>query len=146
MKWPGRFQVIGKQPIVIVDGAHNDDAARRLAENISIYLPDRKVTAVMGVFKDKEYRKIIEITAPYLQKVYTVDLPNGERTLSKEALKTELANAGIPAEEAQSIPDALESAKAWAGEEGAVLVFGSLSYLGEVIREELGNADCGKEV
>ena len=52
--WPGRFQVLEKEPTVIADGAHNRDAARRLAENVRTYLTDRKIVGVMGVFKDKE--------------------------------------------------------------------------------------------
>ena len=56
--WPGRFQVLEKEPTVIVDGAHNRDAARRLAENVRTYLTDRKIVGVMGVFKDKEYDRI----------------------------------------------------------------------------------------
>ena len=84
--WPGRFQVLEKEPTVIADGAHNRDAARRLAENVRTYLTDRKIVGVMGVFKDKEYEQIAEIMAPYLSKVYTIDLPNGERNLGKERL------------------------------------------------------------
>ncbi|MFQ9345077.1 MAG: glutamate ligase domain-containing protein [Coprococcus sp.] len=71
---------------MIADGAHNRDAARRLAENVRTYLTDRKIVGVMGVFKDKEYEQIAEIMAPYLSKVYTIDLPNGERNLGKERL------------------------------------------------------------
>ena len=41
--WPGRFQVLEKEPTVIADGAHNRDAARRLAENVRTYLTDRKI-------------------------------------------------------------------------------------------------------
>lgn len=135
-RWPGRFTVLGKQPLVIADGAHNADAARRLAENVETYLAGKRVTAVMGVFKDKEYEKIIEIMSPYLSFVYTVDLPNQERTLAKEELCGALGRHGIAAEAAAGTEEALHLAKKRAGEDGAVLVFGSLSYLGDVIRLE----------
>ena len=84
--WPGRFQALDEEPLVIVDGAHNRDAAERLAENIRCYLAGRRITAVMGVFKDKEAKVMTGIMAPYLEKAYTVDLPNRERTLDKEKL------------------------------------------------------------
>lgn len=135
-RWPGRFTVYDEKPLVIVDGAHNEDAAKRLAQNINMLLPGRKVTAVMGVFQDKEYEKIITIMAPFLKFVYTIDLPNRERTLEKEVLCERLKKQGIEAETAESIEEALRLAKQREKEDGAVLVFGSLSYLGDVIRLE----------
>ena len=73
-RWPGRMMVLEKHPLVIADGAHNEDAVRRLAENLDIYLKGKKVTAVLGVFKDKEYEKMIGIMTPYLDYVYAIDL------------------------------------------------------------------------
>lgn len=135
-RWPGRFMVLGTRPLLIADGAHNEDAAKRLAENLELYLNRKKVTAVMGVFRDKEYEKIVEIMAPHLKCVYAIDLPNAQRTLKKEELCKVLAAHGVQAETADSIEEALEYAKQREKEDGAVLVFGSLSYLGDVIRLE----------
>lgn len=135
-RWPGRMMVLEKHPLVIADGAHNEDAVRRLAENLDIYLKGKKVTAVLGVFKDKEYEKMIGIMTPYLDYVYAIDLPNRDRTLAKEELCEVLAKYGIGAEPAVHIEQALVQAKKRAGKDGVVLAFGSLSYLGEVIRLE----------
>ncbi len=132
--WPGRFQVLGREPLMIADGAHNQDAALRLAENVRTYLAGRRIIGVMGVFKDKEYRKIAEIMASYLTKVYTIDLPNRERSLAKEELCQVLEKNGVQAEPAEGIEEALAVAKADCRENDAVLIFGSLSYLGDVIR------------
>ena len=121
---------------MIADGAHNEDAVKRLVENLDIYLKGKKVTAVLGVFKDKEYEKMIQLIAPYLDYVYTIDLPNKERTLEKERLCEILGKYEIEAETAVHIEEALTLAKKRAGEDGTVLAFGSLSYLGEVIRLE----------
>ena len=133
VEWPGRFQVLLKNPLVIADGAHNRDAIKRLAENTEFYLAGKKITAVMGVFKDKEVEVMTRIMAPHLAKVYTVDLPNRERTLEKEKLCQYLSAAGVWARPAEDIETALNLAIEDAGRDGAVLVFGSLSYLGEVI-------------
>lgn len=140
--WPGRFQVLSENPLVIADGAHNEDASLRLAENIRTYLPGKKIYGVMGVFRDKEYEKMLEILSPYLTEVCAVDLPNRERTLEKEALKKAASAAGIPAKTAETIEEALRQAEKDAGEEGTVLVFGSLSYLGEVIRKVEGKEEA----
>ena len=134
--WPGRFQVLETSPLVIVDGAHNEDATRRLAENIQTYLQGRPIIGVMGVFKDKAYKTIIEIMQPYLEYVYTIDLPNKDRTLDRRELVRVLKAQGISAEDCESVEKALRKAKKSAKDGQAVLVFGSLSYLGEVIRLE----------
>ena len=135
-QWPGRFQVLCENPLVIVDGAHNENAAQRLAENIETYLQGKRLVAIMGVFKDKEYQKIIQIMKPYLSYVYAIDLPNRERTLPKERLVKELLSMDIAAETMDNIEEALKAAKEKVKEEQGILVFGSLSYLGEVIRLE----------
>ena len=134
--WPGRFQVLETSPLVIVDGAHNEDATRRLAENIQTYLQGRPLIGVMGVFKDKAYKTIIEIMQPYLEYVYTIDLPNKDRTLDRRELARALKAQGISAEDCESVEKALRKAKKSAKDGQAVLVFGSLSYLGKVIRLE----------
>ena len=132
--WQGRFQVLEREPLMIADGAHNQDAALRLAENVRTYLAGRRIIGVMGVFKDKEYRKMAEIMAPYLTKVYTIDLPNRERSLAKEELCKVLEENGVQAEPAEGIREALTAAKADCKRDEVVLSFGSLSYLGDVIR------------
>ena len=139
--WPGRFQVLERKPMVIADGAHNEDAARRLAENIKAYLQGKPVIGVMGVFKDKAYETMIDIMKPYLDYVYTIDLPNRERTLERKELVRKLKEHGICGEDCESVEDALEKAKMKVKDGQAVLVFGSLSYLGEVIRLE-----CRREI
>lgn len=140
--WNGRFQVLCEEPLVIVDGAHNIDAVKRLAENIEIYLKGKKIIAIMGVFQDKEYQKMVEWISPYFAKVYAVELPNKERTLSKERLKTEFEKQNVPVETEQDHLSALKRAMKDAEKDQVILGFGSLSYLGDMIRyveEEVGD-------
>ena len=141
--WPGRFQVLEQNPMVIVDGAHNEDAAQRLAENIRTYLHGKPVVGVMGVFKDKAYDTIIEWMKPYLEYVFTIELPNHERTLGRTELLNHLKEQGIDGEDCESIEEALEKAKGRVKDGQAVLAFGSLSYLGELIRLE--ESGCWKK-
>lgn len=136
--WPGRFQVIRREPLVIVDGAHNVDAVRRLIENIELYLKGKKIIAIMGVFKDKEYPVMVQMIAPYLDSVYTINLPNEERTLPKEVLKEEFEKYQVRTETADGYIDAMEKAGKGQTDDQVIVGFGSLSYLGEMIRY------CGK--
>ena len=65
--WPGRFEVLRRSPLVIVDGAHNPNGVTELAECLRAYLPDRPVTFVMGVLADKDYGSI-QLLGPSLAK------------------------------------------------------------------------------
>ena len=123
----------------LVDGAHNEDAAKRLRESIEAYFPGRKLIYIMGVFQDKEYEKIIRLTIPYAKYVYTVDLPNKERTLSAQKLKeaVEAQSEYVPVYAVGEIKQAVKEALENADEDDVILAFGSLSYLGKV-KEAVG--------
>ena len=81
--WHGRFEKICDKPEFIIDGAHNTDGAKRLKESIGKYYGNRKIVYITGVFADKAYKQIAEITAPLAQKIYTIT-PNNPRALSNE--------------------------------------------------------------
>lgn len=133
-EWFGRFTNISERPIVLVDGAHNEDAAKRLAESVRTYFPGKKLIYIMGVFRDKEYDKIIRSMIPYARCVYTVDLPNTERTLSAQKLKEAVLaeSKDVPVYAVGQIRQAVKKALRDAGEDDIILAFGSLSYLGQV--------------
>lgn len=138
-RWPGRFTCIAGEPVFIVDGAHNAAAALRLRESVERYFPGRRLICIMGVFRDKEYVQIAETMLPLADQVYTVELPDRGRTLSAEALKhaAELYCKGRVFA-AGSVEKAVELAWREAGKEDVILAFGSLSYLGQVMRKVEG--------
>ncbi|MCC8066748.1 MAG: bifunctional folylpolyglutamate synthase/dihydrofolate synthase [Clostridiales bacterium] len=129
--WKGRFSVIHKNPIVVLDGAHNPDAAARLRDAILDYFPDRKKYYIMGVFSDKEYDKIIDKTADLAEHIITIETPDNPRALPAEALARAVQRVNPSAEAAGSIAEAVDRSFALAGPEDVILIFGSLSFLGE---------------
>ena len=133
-KWPGRFTVVEKHPLFIVDGAHNRDAADRLLETLNLYVPKKRKIFIIGVLKDKEYDYMMSRLAPEAERIVTVMTPDNARALPAEELKETVRQYHKSVEAAESILDAVERAKSYAGEDGMVLAFGSLSYLGELIR------------
>ena len=132
--WIGRFSVIAKAPYVIVDGAHNRDAAEKLAETIQNYLPGKRLIYIMGVLADKEYNAVIERTASFASEIITVMTPDNIRALPAEELAKAVAVQNPHVQAAKSLKDAVEKAYELAGEEDVILAFGSLSYLGELVR------------
>ena len=135
--WPGRFTCLSRKPLFFIDGAHNEDAAKRLRESVEAYFPEKRLILIMGVFKDKEYEKIAGIMGPLARSIYTVNLPDANRTLPCDKLAEVMkdyipADASIHAQE--NIEKAVKAALSEADEEkDIILAFGSLSYLGQVI-------------
>ncbi len=131
-KWRGRFTVLHEKPTVIMDGAHNRDGARVLAESLKTYFPDRKIHGIMGVFADKEYELIIQQVAPYLTDITAVETPDNPRALPKEDLAKEWKKYLSNVTTAESISEAVEKILKSANTEDVILAFGSLSYLNEI--------------
>jgi folylpolyglutamate synthase/dihydrofolate synthase len=144
-KWLGRFTCIGTNPLFIVDGAHNEDAALRLRDTLEQYFPNKRLIFIMGVFRDKEYHKIARILAPLAQVIYTVGLPDANRSLEPEVLSSVLKLYCKQTEPRYSIAAAVKSAYQAAGEQDIILAFGSLSYLGQVMEQvkEIGEIENG---
>lgn len=132
--WTGRFSMIAKEPYVIVDGAHNRDAAAKLSETIRNYLPGRRLVYIMGVLADKEYNAVIEQTASYASEIITVMTPDNVRALPAEELAEAVAVHNPHVQAAESLKDAVDRAYELAEKDDVILAFGSLSYLGELVR------------
>ena len=133
-RWAGRFEVIQKEPLVIMDGAHNEDAAKQLAQTVHNCFPKQKLTYIIGVLADKEHEKMLELMLPYADQVYTVT-PSNPRALDGKQLAEEVRNFHQKVEACDSVTEALKKALQQAKEKKEpVLAFGSLSYLGELKR------------
>ena len=145
-RWTGRFTCLSESPLFFVDGAHNEDAALKLKVTVERYFSDYKKIFIMGVFKDKEYEKITSILCPLAESIYTVSLPNKERTLPAEKLAEVVKKHCQKVKAEQTIETAVEDASKEAMTRGkdiaqktVILACGSLSYLGEVQRIVLNN-------
>ncbi len=132
--WPARFQVFSGKPMLVIDGAHNRPAAKMLAESLKFYFPNQRIVFIMGVFQDKDAEGILEETAHLAKQIITIRLPDAERSMDALSL-AELATAYNPnVTTADSVEEALEMATLLAGAEGIVVAFGSLSYLGRILK------------
>lgn len=133
--WLGRFSIIGKKPLFIVDGAHNEDAAQRLAQSIRLYFTNKKIIYIMGVLADKEYDKIIQSTYELAQHIITVKPPHNARALDGYELAREVKEYHNSVTVADSLMEAVEMAYLLIGKDNnaVIIAFGSLSFLGELI-------------
>lgn len=134
-KWTGRFTVISQRPLFVADGAHNEDAAARLAESIRYYFADKRILFIIGILKDKEYDKILRQTAPLAEHIITVTPPNPARAMSGYELAKEAGAYHERVTAADSMLEAVELSYLLAGEDKntVIIAFGSLSILGGLI-------------
>lgn len=134
-KWPCRLEVISSKPLIVLDGAHNEDAAKRMKENLEIYFTNRPLIFIMGILKDKEYNKIIKETSSKAAFIVTVPCPNKARTLSSFELADAIREENSNVTAADSVAEGLEMARLLAADKADIVAFGSLSFLGEIRRE-----------
>ena len=134
VSWPGRFEVVSTgQPTVIVDGGHNPQGAAVLAESLRDVFPDRRITFVMSVLADKDYRAMIAEVLPLANAFVCVTPPNPRKLDAADlaqAIRDQAGDADMPIEVADDFADAMEKARQIAGL-GTICVFGSLYSLSE---------------
>ena len=132
--WKGRFTVLQREPYFIIDGAHNRDGAKVLADSVRQYFPKKKLHYIMGVFKDKEYETIIAQMSAFDADVITVETPGNPRALPAEELaeawKKKKADVTFEKKIENAVRKSLEKAK----KDDVILAFGSLSFLGEIVK------------
>ena len=131
-KWNGRLTIIHREPLFIVDGAHNPAAADMLEDSVRKYFKGRKLFFIMGVFRDKDYPYIIRKLCPYAEQIITIETPGNPRALPAQELAEEVKKCNPHVQAADSILDAVDKIFAMAGREDVILSFGSLSFIGEI--------------
>lgn len=137
VSWPGRLEVLHESPLVIADGAHNRDSARRLAEALRDYFGAEKVIFVVGALSDKDVRGLAEELAPLATHVFAARSVH-PRSLEPSAIAAEFAAQGVGAEYMDSVARALEGAMAAGGSDAVICLTGSLFVAAE------GRAHLGK--
>ena len=130
--WPGRLEVLKKEPLFYRDGAHNPDGAKKLAAFLQKYFTNKKIIYIMGVLKDKEYKKMLRYLMPMAKEVY-VFKPKNERGLSAQILADtikEVANVSVTIESDvnAAVFRALDTAKP----DDVLVACGSLSFMEEM--------------
>lgn len=130
--WPGRFEILGKKPPVIIDGAHNPDAVKRLMESVDFYFTNCPKIYIMGVLKDKAVEEMVSLCAERAKMIITVTPPKNERAMRAYDLAGIIRAHNPCVTAADSVEEALEEAILLSGGEAVILAFGSLSYLGRM--------------
>ena len=132
-EWPARFQVVSKKPLLIIDGAHNEDAALRLKESIDLYLNDKEKIFIMGMFRDKAVDTVVKTLVLDARMIFTCQAPDNPRALRPVELAEVVSGYNKNVTCCDSVEEAVEFALSMADENTAVIAAGSLAYLGKIL-------------
>jgi dihydrofolate synthase/folylpolyglutamate synthase len=138
-RWPGRLQIVRRDPFLVLDGAHNPAGARGLADSLRRLFGGARLTLVLGVSADKDARGILDALVPVAARVILTRASN-PRAAEPQALLGALPAASPPATVAGSAAEALRIAMADGGTP-IVCVAGSLFLLGDVLTLLAGEPD-----
>jgi dihydrofolate synthase/folylpolyglutamate synthase len=132
--FPARFEILSKNPLVVIDGTHNLDGAKSL-ENTILNIKTKKITLILGMLADKDYENTIKLICPYAVKIITVPIDN-PRALDYLKLGKIARIYCKNVQSTQDYLDAINSAFKNIQSDDMILVFGSL-YLASEIRPKL---------
>ena len=142
VRWPGRFEVLQREPLIILDGAHNPNGVQELAHCIERFLPGKKLRIVMGVMADKDHAQMIDIISPYAER-FVAMAPKYYRSMASDKLAAEIAErTGLPVTDAGDVETGVRTAKMMADTEHPVVIFGSLYQIGEIMDAMAGRSAC----
>ena len=130
-KWNGRLEVINKEPIIVLDGAHNLEGIEVLKRSIDKYFKFNNLYLIIGILKDKEVEKMVEVITPSANKVYTLE-PNSIRAEKAETLKEIIKKYNDNVEYFEDYNKAIEDVLSKANEKDLILVCGSLYMIGSI--------------
>jgi len=132
VKWPGRFEILRREPPVILDSAHNTDSAQKLRQALDDYFPKRPVILIFGASEDKDVLGMFAEWKPRLSHILATKAVH-PRALEPEQLLGLAQQAGVPAEAVTPVEAALARALELSAKDGSmVLSAGSMFVTAEV--------------
>ena len=127
--WPGRLEVLGQAPVVVLDAAHNPAGVAVLCRHLDAWLSGRRLVSVMGMLADKDHTPSIQAVARRSARFFAV-APPSPRALPAEDIAREAAQVCGRAEACADLPWALTHALEGLGPEDVLLVCGSIPLVG----------------
>ena len=134
VSWPGRLQVLSRRPLIVVDGAHNPDSARKLKQSLEQYFDFDRAILIIGTSSDKDIAGIISALVPLFDKVIATHSIH-PRAMPTASVVAELSRHGVEAVATEDISIALPLALTLAGEKDLICVTGSLFVVAGAIEQ-----------
>ena len=140
VQWPARLEVLGRNPLVVADGAHNDHSVSTVLDTLHACLPHRRLTVIAGFSRDKRVSAMVELIARRADRVIATRSRH-PRSLRESEIVNEIRAAGFQAEglsETKNVADAIDAAVIDAHSDELILITGSLFVAAEAREAILG--------
>lgn len=128
--WPGRLETVSRDPLIILDGAHNRAAAENLARFLATNLAEHPLTLVIGILDDKPYKAMLKSLLPLSSRVVLTQAKI-DRALNPQKLMEIALNYNIERTIVPDVPRAVKHAVDTNPPNGAICIAGSLYVVGE---------------
>lgn len=130
-KWPGRIEKISENPMFIIDGAHNEEGAKSLANSIDKYFENKNKILVIGMLEDKDIDSVLDLLIPKFNKVITTT-PDNPRAIDANKLKEKIERYNIEVTCKPNIKEAVDYALEISNKDDVIISAGSLYMIGNV--------------
>lgn len=131
VEWPGRMEMLNKNPLVILDGAHNIDGIRKLKESIDMYFDYKKMNLIIGILADKEVEPMISEIAVKPDRIIAVT-PHSNRAQSAKELSDVIKKYNEHVEYAEDYKEAYLKGISCCSDDDMLLICGSLYMIGDM--------------
>jgi dihydrofolate synthase/folylpolyglutamate synthase len=132
MRSPGRLEVVDRRPVVVLDGCHNRQGFRGLADTLDAEFPPLQWKLVLALRGERSIADLLQPMKGRVDQVFATSVADPAAWAPDVIAEAASAALGVPAEAFEDPGDALESARQAAGPEGGVAVAGSLYLAGDV--------------
>jgi len=139
VRWPARIEILRRRPLVIADGAHDRDSARRLAQTLREDLGRSEAALVIGCSRDKDVAALAGELAPLARQVIATRSRH-PRAMEPREVARPFAERALPVSVEEPVSAAIDAALALAGPGDAVVACGSLFVAAEAREHVLGVA------
>ncbi|MEW8961720.1 folylpolyglutamate synthase/dihydrofolate synthase family protein [Paraclostridium dentum] len=130
-KWPGRIEKISENPMFIIDGAHNEEGAKSLANSIEKYFENKNKILVIGMLEDKDIESVLDLLIPKFNKVITTT-PDNPRAIDANKLKEKIERYNIEVTCKPNIKEAVDYALEISNKDDVIISAGSLYMIGNI--------------
>lgn len=132
VRWPGRFELIHRDPLFILDGSHNPQGMLATVESLKTFFPGQKLWFLIGIMADKDVRSVARLLAPLAAGFAAVEPPNPRAMKAGELAALLSAETGAPALPFPTIGEGAAWVLAQAGKDGVCAALGSLYFSAQV--------------
>jgi dihydrofolate synthase/folylpolyglutamate synthase len=141
-RWPGRMEIIGSAPPIVLDGAHNGESMRQLVQSLRCLFPNRRYVVVFGASRDKDLERILPELAPAVDALVLTASRHPRALVALDELRQQfipLVREDVMIDIVPDPAEALAHARAYAAHDDLICVTGSL-FIVAAAREALGLA------